>query len=130
MSGTAKGLILAIVNVAVVSLGFFTTMEGHERVEIAALVFWFGLFPGLLVGLACGRIAESSLKRFRLVAIASVALVAVVLLGMLAFTMDLGEEPTFSATRIAFALIPTLASACILERWTRVAPPLPAAAVR
>jgi hypothetical protein len=122
MSGAAKGLLLAMLNVVVVALGFATTITSNERVEIAIFSVYIGLIPALITGLVVGRIADS-LPRFRLPVIVAIPIAVVLFLGVLAQAVDGGGEPVISVPVIAFACIPTVAGACILERWTR--PPRP-----
>jgi hypothetical protein len=124
MSGAAKGLLLAMLNVVVVALGFATTITNDERLEIAIFAVYIGLIPAILTGLFVGRIADTQ-TRFRLPVITAIPLVVVVFLGLGAQTLDTGGEPAISLAVIGFACIPTTVGAVILERWTRPAKPQP-----
>ena len=124
MSGAAKGLLLAMLNVVVVALGFATTITNDERLEIAIFAVYIGLIPALLTGLFVGKIADTQ-TRFRLPIIAGIPLLVVMFLGLGAQTLDAGGEPAISTAVIVFACIPTTVGATILERWTRPRKPQP-----
>jgi hypothetical protein len=124
MSGSAKGLLLAMLNVVVVALGFATTITNDERLEIAIFAVYIGLIPALLTGIFVGKIADTQ-DRFRLPIIAGIPLIVVVFLGLGAQTLDVGGEPAISSAIIGFACIPTTVGAIILERWTRRRTPQP-----
>jgi hypothetical protein len=124
MSGSAKGLLLAMLNVVVVALGFATTIHNDERLEIAIFAVYIGLIPALLTGIFVGRIADTQMT-FRLPIIAGVPLTVVVFLGLASQTLDTGGEPAISSAIIGFACIPTMVGAIILERWTRPRQPQP-----
>jgi len=124
MSGAAKGLLLAMLNVIVVALGFATTITNDDRFAIAIFAVYIGLIPALCTGLVVGRIAEG-LTRFRLPMIVGIPITVVLLLVLLAQTADGGVDPAISSKVIAFACIPTTVGAIILERWTRQRKPEP-----
>jgi len=124
MSGSAKGLLLAMLNVVVVAFGFATTIQNNERFEIAIFSVYIGLIPAVITGLFVGRIADT-LRRLRLPVIVAIPLVVVLLLGLLAQMADGGNEPVISPAVVGFACIPTAVGAAILERWTRPAKPQP-----
>jgi hypothetical protein len=125
MSGSAKGLLLAMLNVVVVALGFATTIQNNERLEIAIFAVYIGLIPALLTGIFVGKIADTQ-TRFRLPIIAGIPLTVVLFLGVGSQTLDTGSnEPAISSAIIGFACIPTMVGAIILERWTRPRKPQP-----
>jgi hypothetical protein len=124
MSGSAKGLLLAMLNVVVVALGFATTIQNNERLEIAIFAVYIGLIPALLTGIFVGRIADTQ-TRFRLPIIAGIPIMVVLFLGAGAQTLDVGGDPAISSAVIGFACIPTTVGAIILERWTRPRKPQP-----
>ena len=103
---------LAITNLGVCAYG----IEALDRRHVGGFVVAYGLFPALFTGAMVGAIAHahrSAPPWMRRAWIAGPALLVVALLGM-SFKVEAYIGP---------CLVPTLAAALLLERWTRTSEP-------
>jgi hypothetical protein len=110
MTNLAKGALLGAANVLVVAFMIAAIESRHSSgwsAEAFSIVMIIGIVPGTLVGALIAAVA-GRLETWRLVVMASLAVLAVVMLG--AFT-----EPEL----IGPASIPTIVLTAVLERWTR-----------
>jgi hypothetical protein len=123
-NGVALGFLLGLANALVVSVGL-SAMDPGNRVEMAAIIFVFGIVPASVVGVLLGLLAERLARApvwLRRVVLVVPALLVVGLLGSM-FGLQ---------SAVVVSCIPTTAAAFWLERATRTreAPPVPVVAVR
>jgi hypothetical protein len=120
----ACGIVCALVNVVVISLGL-SALDPHQRFEIVLALFGLTFIPcagvGGLLGWLAGRTATASVGLRRALLIAP----AIVVVYALGYAGDLDDY-------ILLACIPTIVAALVLERWTRspAGPPVPVAVAR
>lgn len=120
--GTALGILLGLLNCAVIGIGM--AARGGEA-GIAVWVFMFGLVPAVILGAILGWIAD--VMKPLAIWVRRVVLIVPALL----LVIGLGD---FFALHefIVVSCIPTLVATLLLERGTRlvVAPPVPLAHAR
>lgn len=123
LPGSGVGVLLALLNVAVISLGM--GVATHEM-GIAVFVFAFTFIPAIFAGAIIGALAEASATRLpghRMLVLGALALVVLTGLARL-FEME---------AYIPLTTIPTGLAVIALERLTRRTPnepPIPVAVVR
>jgi uncharacterized membrane protein len=112
MSAILKGVVLGLANLVAIGLGLGMVNSGHGMFAAIPLVLIFGGAPGLIAGAIIGAIAGAN--RDRPTRARQVTLVVVALVACLAITAGLGM-----LVFAPIAVLPTLFSALVLERWTR-----------
>jgi hypothetical protein len=121
MSGSSKGMICGVVNVAMVAACIAVTEGKHEAPQLFVLIAMFGAIPGMICGGILGHVAETSANVRRPILLGTMILFSCTMVAILGSLFAIENL-------IVVSWIPTIVSSSILERWTRPAPsPIPVA---
>ena len=123
MSGTLKGMLVAIGNTVLVAFCIAIGIDDGHFAEATVIISMMGFFPAIIIGGVLGHIAEAAQKRNRAVLFIAMICVSCSVVAFLGAIFDLSHM-------IWVSCVPTIAACSLLERWTRAKPdPFPIARV-